>query len=329
VLGTLATTFVFVPFLGTTRTIALVAVLLGGLGAALLRGRGRLWAAVLALGVGGSLVAWSPSLVAPLPGQVFAAESPYQYVRVVDQGGQRFLLLNADRPFRSFNSVDGPGVLTGWYFDELALAPALVPNPRRVLVLGVGAGTVVETLRAAWPDLVIDGVELDPVVLEAGERFFDRVPDERLRLHAAGARAFVRQSNERWDVILMDVFQNGPYVPFQLSTREFYSLLGEHLTPGGVVAANVEIVEEPLLNSIAAALPHVWTVRRKGNRITFAGREPLALPADASDPRVPALLRERMADALRDGRPYVGRPEPIFTDDLASVELQIALHELP
>jgi spermidine synthase len=327
VLGTLGTTFLFVPFLGTTRTIALVAGILGLLGAALLR-RGRLPVAALALAGSGALLAWPPALVAPLQGELFAAESPYQYVRVVEQGGQRFLLLNSDRPFRSFNSVDGPGVLTGWYFDDMALAPALVSDPQRVLVLGMGTGTVVETLRAAWPDLVIDGVELDPLVLEAAARFFGHTPDDRLRLHAQGARAFVRQSDERWDVIVMDVFQNGPYLPFQLATREFYALLAERLTPGGVLVVNAQIVEEPLLNSIAVALPHVWTVRRKGNLVTFAGREPLALPTDAADPRVPALLRDGMAAALRDGAPYVGRPAPIFTDDLAPVELRIALHEL-
>lgn len=328
VLGTVATTFAFVPFLGTTRTIAIVAGVLGVLGAALLVRR-QLPAAAVALLASAVVAVFPPALVAREPGELFAAESPYQYVRVVERDGRRFLLLNADRPFRSFNSVDGPGALSGFYFDDMALAPAFVPDPRRVLVLGLGTGTIVETLRAAWPQLVIDGVELDPAVIEAGGRFFGLRPDERLRVHAAGGRAFVRQSDERWDVIVVDVFQNGPYVPFHFATREFYALLADHLTPHGVVVVNVEYVEAPLLNAIASALPHVWTVRRFNNVVTFAARESIALPLAADGPTVPELLRPVLDRALREGTPYVGRAEPMFTDDRAPVELGVALQAEP
>ena len=323
--GTVATTFVGIPLLGTTRTIAILAALLTALGAVVLPRRRGL-AALMALAIVPTAVL-PPPLAPPIAGLLFEAESPYQYVRVAEIDGQRFLLLNHDRPFSSFNSFLGPELLTGYYFDDLALAPAMAPAARRALVLGMGAGTVVGQMHVLYPDLVIDAVELDEVVVRVARDYFGLPEDERVRVFAAGGRAFLQGVEERYDTIVVDVFQNGPYIPFHFSTREFYALVAARLAPGGLLVVNIEVVEEPLLNAIAAALPHVLTVRRGSNVVTYASQSALAFPA-AGDPRVPPALAATAQRAREKAEAYVGQPAPLFTDDHAPVELLVALHEL-
>ena len=191
----------------------------------------------------------------------------------------------------------------------------------------MGTGTVVEMMLASFPDAVIDGVELDPVVVEAAQRFFGLEESERLHMHAAGGRAFLQAATTPYDVIVVDVFQNGPYLPFHFATVEFFALAAERLAPHGVLAMNVEFVEEPVLNAIAKALPRVLTLRRGHNVIVYASRDPLTVP-----PRLEAQVHEAMGYALeriaKDVTPYEGRDEPLFHDDRAPVELLVALRFL-
>src|SRR6185436_17071804 len=91
-------------------------------------------------------------------GTVWTAESAYNLVRVVQMGGQRVLQLN--NPSSIHTVREAAGGWTGFYYDAFALGPLLVPA-RRALVLGMGAGGSVQSMRRTAPDVEIDAVEID------------------------------------------------------------------------------------------------------------------------------------------------------------------------
>jgi spermidine synthase len=114
--------------------------------------------------------------------------------------------------------------VTGWtgrYYDEFALAPLLV-RAHRVLVLGLGAGGSISATRMTAPDSEIDAVEIDRTVVDVAARFFDVQGDARLRIHAADARPWLARDQHRYDLVHVDLYQGGPYVPFYLATVEFF-----------------------------------------------------------------------------------------------------------
>jgi hypothetical protein len=177
-----------------------------------------------------------------------------------------------------------------------------------------------------YPEAAIDGVELDPAVSRVGRRWFGLEDNPRLTVHDEDARPFLRRSDARYDLIVVDAYHQ-PYVPFYLATREFFRLVREHLAPGGVVALNVAAVPgddrlvEAIGGTLAAELPQVldWPALRF-NTIVLGLADPLS----------PAERRRRLSSGHADLEPLrrllardaaevspAGRP---WTDDRAPVE---------
>jgi hypothetical protein len=83
-------------------------------------------------------------------------------------------------------------------------------------------------------------VEIDPVVVELAERHFYFTPDEGMRVYVEDGRAFLRRNPDlEWDAIILDAFNSGGRLPFHLMTQEFLESVKAHLTPDGVVLANL------------------------------------------------------------------------------------------
>lgn len=120
-------------------------------------------------------------------------------------------------------------VLTG-----LALAPRLA----RVLVVGLGAGVIPRFVHAYFPDTQVDVVEIDPVVVEVAQRWFEVEPDARLHVHVEEGRRFIMSCTRRYDAIVLDGYGLHE-VPAQLSTCEFLQGVRARLQPGGVVLGNL------------------------------------------------------------------------------------------
>ncbi len=218
-------------------------------------------------------------------------------------------------------------MLTGGVWDAFLALPPLLGRPlERVAILGNAAGTTARALGVYYPDAEIDGVELDPAVSRVGRRYFGLEDNPRLTVHDADARPFLRRTDSRYDLIVVDAYHQ-PYVPFYLATREFFRLVRERLAPGGIVALNVAAVpdDERLVRAIGrtlgAELPQVleWPALRF-NTIVLGLTEPLA-PAELerrleSGPADLEPLRDLLA---RDVRPLTATGDP-WTDDRAPVE---------
>ena len=320
-LGTFIPALVAIPLVGTQRTLLATSALLA-LSASFLLGRSAL---VLAAALA-ALVAVPPGAVKAEPGLLHEEDSLYQFIQVVEKpDGRRLLRLNEGVAVHSVWRPDT--VLTGGVWDAFLALPPLLDRPlRSVAILGNAAGTTARALGVFYPRARVDGVELDPAVSRVGREWFGMDDIPNLDVHDADARPFLRRTDERYDLIVVDAYHQ-PYVPFYLATREFFRLARERLEPGGVLALNVATVpgDERLLKGIAGTLTHefesvsVWPALRF-NRILVAFDEPKpVLSTELLDAGPPALrpLRELL---LRELRPYGRKAKRPWTDDRAPVE---------
>jgi spermidine synthase len=123
------------------------------------------------------------------------------------------------------------------YSRTMSIAAVFPPDIKRVLVLGLGAGSIPVYLQRFVPDAVIDAVELDPGVIEVAKKYFGLRETGNFHMIPGDARIFLNRHPEPYDLILVDAF-TGSYIPFHLMTKEFYQLVRNRLSPHGVAAFN-------------------------------------------------------------------------------------------
>lgn len=144
----------------------------------------------------------------------------------------------------------------------LLCAPGLaVPTPRHALCLGLGIGAVPRLLRALWPGLRVDAVEIDPTVVEVARRDFGLVPGPGLAVHVADALDFVRHPppGPPYDLVVLDCF-DGEALPAPLAGPAFVRAALALLGPGGVLAVNLIVGRAgaaPILAAMRGALAAV------------------------------------------------------------------------
>ncbi len=329
ILGTFSSSLVALPLLGTRRTL----VFLGGLlivASLWSLGRRSIGLFAVAAGAIGGL-AWGASGSAKPGARVlYERETLYNFVQVRrDESGWTQLLIDEGASQQSL--LPAEGTRTGGIWDALSAVPLLVApgcTGVRVLMLGFGAGTVAaqieERCRAA-SGLQIDGVELDPVLLDVGRRFFALGRLERTRTYVGDARAVLRRLSGPYDVILVDVFR-GTYIPFHLLTKEFFDKCARKLAPGGVIALNVASGtggEDRLLEAVASTLrtsfAQVWRMEISARSALFSSHAFVAGQRGSWTERLVAAP----PDVSLAGAESADVPERdfAFTDDRAPVEL--------
>lgn len=114
------------------------------------------------------------------------------------------------------------------------------PDPQRILIIGLGGGTLPMALADLLPRARIDNVEIDPAVIRVAEAYFGFKPSDRVQVHQADGRAYVEQAvrdGKQYDLILLDAFDY-TYIPKHLTTQEFLRSVKALLAPQGVLAAN-------------------------------------------------------------------------------------------
>jgi spermidine synthase len=320
-LGTFLPALVLIPAIGTQRTFLVVAALLAASSCFLLGARYLVVTALVAM-----LLLVPPGAIKGEEGLIHEETSTYQYIGVVERpDGRRLLHLNEGVAVHSLWRPDS--VLTGGVWDAFLALPPLLGRPlARVAILGNAAGTTARALGMYYPDADIDGVELDPAVSRVGRRYFGMGENPRLTVHDVDARPFLRSTDARYDLIVVDAYRQ-PYVPFYLATREFFRLVQEHLARGGIVALNVAAVPDDkrlvraVGGTLAADLPQVleWPALRF-NTIVLGLSKPISRAELqhrlASGPPALASLRRLL---VRGARP-VERSERPWTDDRAPVE---------
>ncbi|TAN32487.1 methyltransferase domain-containing protein [bacterium] len=334
ILGTFLPVFWFIPSYGTRPTLEGFGLVLVAVSVVGLWPRRRLYALFVLVVV----LAWIllPSGIKPpqVGTLVYEKESAYHYIQVVRDGTKTELILNEGEAIHSI--YDSQNLLTRGPWDYMVIADsfrpaqATEPEPREVAILGLAGGTAAREYTAAFGSQVeITGVEIDPEILDVARRYF-HLDEPNIHAVAADARYWLGTQAGAYDVIVLDAYRQ-PYIPFHLTTREFFSEVKSHLKPGGVAVVNAGRTPtdyrlvDAIASTMAAVYPSVFLVDvpEFSNTLVYGSTQP-ATVADVEhnlglidEP----LARSIATSAVGEGRlrvsPYHGQ---VFTDDLAPVE---------
>ena len=335
--GSFLPVLILVPVIGTRATFVLFGVLLMLVCApGYLLSRRKAMAALSLLLVPAAAVCGRFLHSTPIrPGTrvLYEGESPYQYVRVDEsRSGWRRLRLNEG--FVTHSKYHPAVLLTYGEWDYFTLAPYFNPAPydpleraRRWALIGSGAGTTARLLTAVYGPIPIDGVELDPLVVQVGREYFD-MTSPNFRVTVQDGRAWLNTTTNTYDVVAVDAYRQ-PYIPFELTTVEFFQRVHEHLSDTGVVCINVAtpLSDRRLLRALASTIGRVFPsvfllpLRERSQATLVIGTKQRAEIED---------FRRNIAGAVgliaELAGPVLGRVEPydgeglILTDDRAPVE---------
>jgi spermidine synthase len=337
VVAALLTGFVLIPNIGVSR----LTLLIGGtlIGAALVGGALALSSAALRAGAVTSVLIgiaalWHlPSVGSDHgPGVIAIEQSPYAEIRVLDSEETKTRLLVIDG---GTHTIVNPASWESYfpYVAVMGLARCIAPRPGRLLLVGVGGGSVIKDFAIeGWR---IDAVEIDPVVVEMAYEHFGLKSSEA-RVFTMDGRRFLIAEAGSYDVIAMDAFGSSS-IPFHLVTQEAFELIASRLNPGGILALNLESKgwDSPVVQAIAAtlkqnfeqvlALPTQDSRDEIGNVVIFASDAMLEFrsePNGGGRADCDLFRWNRYANRGWNNRfAPVTRSAPILTDDLNPVDV--------
>ena len=248
-------------------------------------------------------------------------QSPFNLLVVnEDERGLRTLRFGRDGVRQSVVKVGDPDHLDLPYARSAFVGLAFCPQPRRVLIVGLGGGTLPGFLHKHFPRTAISVVDIDPGVVEVAKEYFGFREDDTLHAHVADGRKFIEDCSTPYDMIFLDAF-SASEIPYSLATIEFLQAVRRALTPEGVVVGNVWSRESnALYDSMVRTYQEVFhelyvlDVRLAGNKILLAlprkerlGREDLTQRARriSSEKR----FRYDLGDAANYGYNYAGEKD--------------------
>ncbi|HEX6291652.1 MAG TPA: fused MFS/spermidine synthase [Herpetosiphonaceae bacterium] len=302
--GTFLPVLLLIPTIGTNLTFYVFALTLVVLGALGMRRRVALVAipavillAIMQLGLRGIREPFCRGCTS-----LFETESTYNYIQVAENnygpgGSQQIgLILNEGQAIHSiyntrYSETKNPAdLLTNGPWDFFNVAPYVYANRAKadvdsLLMIGSAAGTIPKQFVAFYgKDVRIDAVEIDPEIVKVGRRYFE-MEDESLpnyNVYTEDGRVFLNRTRETYDVIGMDAYHQ-PYIPFHLTTREFFQEVDAHLSPDGVAVVNAGKpgtdyrLVHALASTMLSVFPQVFIldVPSFGNSIVIGVKQPV------------------------------------------------------
>ncbi|HIQ22190.1 MAG TPA: hypothetical protein EYH34_13280 [Planctomycetes bacterium] len=216
---------------------------------------------------------------------LYERQSAYNTILVTEDGrGMRTLYFERGGVRQSVVKPDDPDLIELAYARAMPVGLAFVEEPRRVLIIGLGGGTIPSFLHKHYPQTIIDVVDIDPEVVAVAKQFFGFREDALMKAYVQDGRRFVERCRSRYDIVFLDAF--GPdSIPYHLATREFLTAVRGILAPGGIVVGNVwSRSSNRLYDSMILTYQDVFEavyildVRGAGNKIIFG--LPRAQPVD-------------------------------------------------
>lgn len=269
------------------------------------------------------------AFITPLPEWevLFSGDSPYHHITVRERHGMvRTMTFAAAMQSRMLlKDPLGPGAS---YTDAAHLSRLLRPTVRRVLIIGLGGGTIPKQLVHYYPDTTVDVVDVDPMVVGLAGKYFGVQPSDRLHIHVLDGRIFLTRATEKWDLILIDAYTTNRYgdtIPPHLVTQEFFREASRHLNDGGIVHFHYALGGRRLLpalqKTMASVFADVHTSNGEilGSDVAFVTSKEVALERARNSqasrlPNLPGYIEglqpyRRVADDI-----------PLLTDDYAPVD---------
>lgn len=338
--GTFLPVLVLIPLMGTYRTFFTIGLLLVVLG---------LWGLAASTSWKDAVrYAWMPILIVimliwGLPGtdkkssgMVYESESAYNYIQVLEFDGFRYLRLNEGQGVHSIYHPET--VIYGGPWEQVLTAPFFNPVPQNpaeitsMAIVGLAAGTTARQASAAFPNIEIDGFEIDPEIVDVGRQWFD-MNEPNLNVIVEDGRWGLKKSEKQYQIISVDAYRP-PYIPAQMTTREFFQEARAHLTDDGVLVLNVGRApnDRRLIDALGTTLltvfptVHAVDVPDSFNTILFATMQPTFpdnLSANLENLKSQPDAAPVLLDALQTAAASLAegpRAGVVFTDDHAPVE---------
>src|SRR5438876_5271903 len=269
ILGAFLPILWLIPTFGVRRTLLIFGALLF---AASLWGLRPRWRPAFALVLLALVLPLGP--LKGIPYLIYEQESLYNYIQVTQQPDvTRELILNEGQAIHSIYYPNSKQVLTGWYWDYFLSAPYFNPGftpdkLHRVGIIGLAAGTIAHQFTKVYGPVPIDGVEIDPAIVNVGRKYF-AMNESNLHVYIQDGRTFLETTSARYDLVAIDAFQQ-PYIPFQLTTREFFTTIRSHLSSTGVVFLNTAHTThdyrlvQAFINTMSQVFPSVYILNVPG-----------------------------------------------------------------
>ena len=337
IIGSFLPALLLVPLLGVRNTFVSVGVVLAVISAVRAVGPRKGSSAAMLFG----LLFIPEGIIKPVDGLVYEEESAYHHIQVVkkpfknsDCDSAYHLYLNEGVGLHSLKCLDTATPTRGyWAYASAATQFRDAPEQTTsVCIIGLAGGTMARQILEEHPNARIDGVEIDGRIVEVGKQYFDN-GDPRITPYIMDGRTFLAATEKRYDFMVVDAYRQ-PYIPFHLTTVEFWREVNRHMGEDGVVAINVASVkgvDDTLLKMVYRTMREVFpqvlhveagssndvliaTMARK--RVSSAFDRIRKAPRGSTLERVSRRWRSRL-------HPEVAGWEdaPILTDDQAPVEI--------
>jgi spermidine synthase len=239
IFGTLLTAFYLIPVLGVSNIIhslGIVLVCLSLVVVPLIRLRRVSPAraiATVSVFLGLINMVWAPIAWAKT---ILQKDTFYHRIRIEEDDEARYMYF--DRTLQSAMNLKDPTALRLIYSRYTSLGFTFRPDAKKMLLIGLGGGSIPKKLNKEFPNLEIDAVEIDPEVIKMAKDHFNVRESKNLRLHAQDGRLFLTRAQNQYDIIMLDAYFTDA-MPFHLATKQFFELAQRKLTPNGVVVANL------------------------------------------------------------------------------------------
>lgn len=331
IIGTFIPTFVTIPAVGTSATFLIFSGILLVIGMIYFLSSKHiaktciicliLFILFIVFGRSDSFAFWEEDLL-------YEGESVYNYLQVKEDENEIVLSTNVLFGVQSIKMKNSQ--LTGMYYDYALAAPVMTGSekPLDILVLGNGTGTFASLCLDLFPCSSVDAVEIDSRITELAGIYFD-MPNS-VKVSEYDGRAWLMAAKDQYDVIMVDAYQDIT-IPFQMSTKEFFALVRDHLRDGGIMVVNMNMysdgegsINNYLTDTICSVFDHACSVNVPGttNRELFACcSEDPSLMLDRSLEQLNnttlRLLLSRVSSSIEE----CSAGTLILTDDKAPVEL--------
>ena len=188
IFGTLLTAFYLIPVLGVSNIIHALGITLVCLSLVvvpLLRlqriSLGRAVAAVSVLL--GSVNMWAPIAWAKT---ILQKDTFYHRIRIEEDDEARYMYF--DRTLQSAMTLKDPAALRLLYSRYTSIGFTFRPDAKKMLLIGLGGGSIPKKLNKEFPNMEIDAVEIDPEVVKMAKDHFNVKEGKNLRIHAQDGR---------------------------------------------------------------------------------------------------------------------------------------------
>lgn len=351
IIGTFAPTFITIPAVGTSVTFLIFAGILVALCVCYFlspdeaeektqkKNLSKVIAGILIFAIC-CVFGHSTSFAFWESGLTYEGESVYNYLQVKETPNS--VILSTNVLFGVQSVLVKEGALTGMYYDYAMAAPYMCGVKDKaengedvdVLILGMGSGTYATQLSRYFDNVNVTGVEIDDKITDLAHKYFE-LPDTT-SVTTYDGRAYLAAVSDQYDVIMVDAYQDIT-IPFQMSSVEFFSLVKEHLAPGGVMVVNMNMYSDEtqsgsqeatintyLADTISSVFKNVVVVDVPGatNKELFATESDEFLTnlesnaAKEQNEKLAAMMERALLTATE-----YEAGENIMTDDKAPVEL--------